>query len=72
LAVEVLSPDDRAVELEDKIADYLACGVKYVWVVNPQTKRAFIHTSEGMHEAKNGVLRTENPGIELPLSELFS
>ena len=71
LAVEVLSPDDRAGEMEDKLADYLTCGVKYVWVVNPETKRSFIHTLDGIREVKDGVLRTENPRIELPLSELF-
>ncbi len=71
LVVEVLSPDDRAGELEDKIADYLSCGVGYIWVINPATKRAFIHTSEGMREAKDSVLRTASPMIELPLSELF-
>jgi Uma2 family endonuclease len=71
LAVEVLSPDDRAGDMEEKIADYLACGVKYVWVVNPQTKRAFIHTSESIIEVKDGILRTEEPLIEVPLSEIF-
>jgi Uma2 family endonuclease len=57
--------------MEEKIADYLACGVKYVWVVNPQTKRAFIHTSESIIEVKDGILRTEEPLIEVPLSEIF-
>ena len=71
LVVEVLSPDDRAGEMEDKIEDYLSCGVKYIWIVNPETKRGFIHTSEGSREAKDGVLRTEDPRIELPLAELF-
>ena len=71
LAVEVLSPDDRAGDMEEKIADYLACGVKYVWVVNPETKRAFIHTLEGSREAKDGILRTADPVIEVPLSEIF-
>lgn len=71
LAVEVLSPDDRASDLEEKIADYLGCGVRYVWVVNPQTKRAFVHTSEASREAKDGMLRTLSPSIELPLSAIF-
>jgi Uma2 family endonuclease len=72
LVVEVLSPDDRAGDMEEKVADYLGCGVNYVWVVNPETHRAFVHTAEGSREAKDGVLRTENPVIELPLAELFS
>ena len=72
LVIEVLSPDDRAGDLEEKIDDYLAFGVKYVWVVNPRTRRGYIHTAEGSREAKDGVLRTKDPEIEVPLSETFS
>ncbi len=71
LVVEVLSPGDRADELEDKVDDYLTFGVRYVWVVNPRTRRGWVHTTEGVREAKDGVLRTENPLIELPLAEMF-
>lgn len=71
LVVEVLSLDDRAHELQQKIDDYLAFGVKYVWVVNPETRRGYIYIPQGMHEATDGVLRTENPRIEVPLSALF-
>lgn len=69
LAVEVLSPDDRAGEMQDRMDDYLNAGVKYVWVVNPITQRGYVHTSEGSREAKDGLLRTENPRIEVPLAE---
>lgn len=72
LVIEVLSPDDRADYMEEKIDDYLAFGVKYVWVVNPRTRRGYAHTSEGSREAKDGVLRTQDPEIELPLAEMFS
>ena len=71
LVVEVLSPDDRVEDIEEKIADYLEFGVKYVWVVSPRTRRGRVHTSEGSHEAKGGVLRTHDPEIELPLLEMF-
>ena len=70
LVVEVLSKHDRADELEDKIDDYLSFGVKYVWVVNPRTGRGYIYTADGMHEAKDGVLRTSSPEIVVPLSEI--
>lgn len=72
VAVEVLSPDDRAGDLEEKIDDYLAFGISYVWVINPETRRAYIHTPAGSHEAKGGVLRAESSGIEVPLSEIFA
>ena len=71
VAVEVLSPDDRAGDLEEKINDYLAFGIPYVWVINPETRRAYIHTTKGSHEAKAGILRAENAGLEVPLSEIF-
>jgi Uma2 family endonuclease len=71
VAVEVLSPDDRAGDLEEKINDYLVFGVPCVWVINPETRRAYVHTSTGSHEARDGVLRAGNTGIEVPLSEIF-
>ena len=72
VAVEVLSSEDRARDLQEKIDDYLAFGVKYVWVVNPYTRRAYVHTSAGSHEAKDGVLRADTAKIDIPLSEIFS
>jgi len=72
VAVEVLSSEDRARDLQEKIDDYLAFGVKYVWVVNPYTRRAYVHTSAGSHEAKDGVLHADTAKIDVPLSEIFS
>jgi len=71
VAVEVLSPDDRAGYLEEKINDYLAFGIPYIWVINPETRRAYIHTPDGSREAKDGVLRAEGSGIEVPLAAIF-
>jgi Uma2 family endonuclease len=68
---EILSPDDRAGDLEEKIADYLAFGIRYIWVINPHTRRGYIHTPEGAFEAKDGYLWTRDPEIRLPLTELF-
>ncbi len=72
LVIEVLSPDDRVADLQEKLADYFAFGVKYVWVVNPETRRGFVHTSQGSREAKDGILRTQHPEIKVPLNQLFS
>ena len=71
LVVEILSPDDRAEELQEKIDEYLAFGIPNVWVVNPRTRRGYMYTHEGMREAKDGILRTADPVIELPLAEMF-
>ena len=72
LCVEILSPEDRMGDMQERIDDYLAMGVPSVWVIDPQKRRGWVHTSEGAKEAKDGVMRTSgDPVIEVPLSELF-
>lgn len=71
IAIEILSPADRMGRVRKKIDEYLAFGVAYVWIVDPEERRADVYTASGFYEAKDGVLRTENPAIEIPLAELF-
>jgi len=72
VCIEVLSPEDRMSPMQKKIADYLAFGVRYVWVLDPKTKQAVSYTSDGLHPvAGDGVLRTDAPAIEVPLGEIF-
>jgi len=71
LCVEVLSPSDSLESLQERIDDYLAFGVPYVWVLSPKSRRGWIYTPDAIREAKDGVLRTENPDIAVPLVELF-
>ena len=47
-------------------------GVPYVWVINPRSRQAWIYTKAGVEEAKDGVLRTENPFLTVSLAELFA
>jgi Uma2 family endonuclease len=70
LCVEILSPSDRMTEMQERIDDYLDFGVRYVWLINPRNRRAFIYTSEGVREIKDGVLYTANPDLRVSLSEL--
>jgi Uma2 family endonuclease len=72
LVTEILSPDDRVSEVQEKIDDYLRFGVPFIWVIDPRLQRGWVHTAEGSREAKDGVLRTADPEIALPLAELFN
>jgi Uma2 family endonuclease len=72
LCTEVLSPEDRMSRVEERIDDYLAMGVPYVWLLDPATRRAYAATAaDGLREVKSGLLRTENPSLEVPLDEIF-
>lgn len=48
LIVEVLSPNDGAHYIIDKIADYLRNGVEVVWVIDPDAKRIAIYRKNGV------------------------
>jgi Uma2 family endonuclease len=72
ICIEVLSKDDSLMSMQNRIDDYLKFGVPYVWVVNPVDRRAWSYSSEGSKEVKDGVLRTENPSIEVSLAEVFA
>ena len=47
LAVEVISPNDRFAEVEEKVAYWLAAGTRMVLVVNPQGRTITVRVSEG-------------------------
>jgi Uma2 family endonuclease len=70
ICVEILSPEDRMSRMQKKVAEYLAFGVRYVWVLDPESKEAFAYTSNGFEKVA-AVLRTENPVIGIPLTEIF-
>jgi hypothetical protein len=46
-------------------------GVLYVCVLDPLARRAYCYTPGEMHEVLDGVLRTTNPDIAVPLADAF-
>ena len=71
LCIEILSPEDRMTRMQVKIDDYLRFGVAWVWLIDPQTHKAWIYTSESIREVGDGILRTESSEIAVPLSEII-
>lgn len=47
LAVEVISPNDTAYEIDEKVREFLDAGVPLVWVVNPEQRTVKIHRASG-------------------------
>src|ERR1035438_8849467 len=69
ICIEILSPDDRLSEMRQRVEDYLAFGVPYVWILDPATRHAWRCTPGGMQEVTE--LRTENPETLVPVCDLF-
>ena len=73
--VEVVSPHDNATSLDQKIQDWLACGVRLVWIVYPASKHVAVRRADGTSAdvPMCGVLSGEDviPGFELAVSDIF-
>jgi len=71
LCVEILSKDDTVSSVTDRLDDFLRMGVENVWMIDPLKRRGYRYTTDGMLEAKDGVMRTSNPAISVPLDAIF-
>ena len=69
MCIEILSPEDRLSEMRQRVEDYLAFGVPYVWNLDPATRHAWRCTAGGMQDVTE--LRTENPETLVPVCDLF-
>ncbi len=47
LAVEVVSPNDAFSDVEAKVGEYLAAGVRLVWVIDPPTRVVLVYRPDG-------------------------
>jgi len=73
LCIEVLSPEDRFVRSVKKFEDYIAMGVREVWIFDPGSRTAHVLDASGRTVAyRQGSLRLEGTSIELQLSEVFA
>ncbi len=76
LAVEVISPSNTRREMERKLGDYFAAGVRLVWLVYFKTREVVAHTSPN----QAAILRGEDileggdvlPGFSIPVDQLFA
>ena len=75
LAVEVVSPTDTFSKVTEKAQSYVTAGVRLAWVVDPQTRRAYVFKKgkpvENLTEENSLSGEDVLPGFELPLKEVF-
>lgn len=75
LAVEVISPNDQAFELNRKIEEYLRAGVRLVWVIDPLSRTVDVYRPQGSDNRlrEHDELSGEDvlPGFRCPVRELF-
>lgn len=76
LAVEVISPSDTLIEVEEKVHDWLEAGTAMVWVVNPRRRTVTVYRTP--HQAAILTAADELdgqdvvPGFRIQVSEIFA
>ena len=76
LAVEILSPHDRATDVLDKVHRWLDAGCLIVWVVDPERRTVTVYEApdRAVTLAEEGELSGGDllPGLRLPVAEVFA
>jgi Uma2 family endonuclease len=75
LAVEVVSPNDSATSIHDKVLDYLHAGTRLVWVVYPEAQNVVAYASVDeahIHDVDAALDGGDVlPGFVLPVRDVF-
>jgi Uma2 family endonuclease len=72
IAIEILSPEDRLNRLQEKIDDYVRFGTENVWILDPESRRAWTADRFGLHPVESGELTVPETPIRVVLAELFA
>ena len=54
LCIEILPPDDAALDVWAKVHEYIGSGVAYVWIIGPVIVTGEIHTRGGVERVDGG------------------
>jgi Uma2 family endonuclease len=75
LVVEIVSPNDKIYDLDQKIEDFLLVGVPLIWIVNPATRVVTVFRQDGsgqrLREPAELDGETVLPGFRCRLSDFF-
>ena len=72
ITIEILSPDDRWSDLQEKIDEYLAFGVEHIWVFDPQRRVAWRANGDGLHQVTADALCVPGTPILVMLGEVWA
>jgi Uma2 family endonuclease len=70
LWIEILSQDDKMIEVWEKARSLTENGVPYVWIVDPNTLESELRTLEAVIAIRDKTLRIPGTAIVIPLQEV--
>jgi len=69
LCVEILSPEDTAVETMEKVREYLNFGVAWVWVIDPVSLTGQVHSRNEVVSTEDGIFTTDRFRVDISKAE---
>ena len=73
--IELMSPTDHSLTTQQKMNEYLNCGVKLGWLINPDVKEVEIYRNGQDQEVVNHPSRLSGeellPGLTVDLADIF-
>jgi Uma2 family endonuclease len=72
IAIEILSPEDRLRRMEEKAAQYHHFGVEHIWVIDPESRKAYRFDSERLQSVESGELVVPGTAIRVVSAEMFA
>ena len=70
LCVEILAPEDTAVEMLEKIREYLGFGVEWVWLIYPASLTRQVHSRNAGANIEDRIFSTDRFNIDLSGAEI--
>jgi Uma2 family endonuclease len=65
LCIEILSPEDTAVETMEKVREYLSFGVEWVWVIDPVSLAGQVHSRTSAANIENKIFSTDKFSLDI-------
>jgi Uma2 family endonuclease len=72
LAIEILSPDDRPLQMFSKVHDYFSAGIEWIWIIDPYERTAMVYSRVNPTGEQSSILRIEDPAIQIHLDEALN
>jgi len=68
-ALEILSREDRFMQVREKLEEYRLWGVSHIWLVDPWVRKFYVYTGAGLSEVP--AFQIPEFQVEIPPSQIF-
>ena len=72
LWVEIMSQEDKILDIWSKASELIEAGVPNVWIINPNTLESQLRSAAGVSDVPDKILRLPDSPIVIPLLDVMA